>query len=87
LVLEDLGSAYEYIAADSPSAAASVIDRIESASNSLRRYANLGRDGRVSGRRELIVTGTPFILPYRVVKGRVEILALIHTAQRWPETF
>jgi toxin ParE1/3/4 len=41
----------------------------------------------VAGTRELVVTGTPYIVAYAVADQRVEVLAIIHGAQRWPDTF
>ena len=38
LAIEDLNSAYEYIAAENPSAAAAIIERIRSAVNALRAH-------------------------------------------------
>ena len=87
VAVEDLGHAYEYISAENPSAAASVIKRIETAAKALEAFSQIGRPGRVEGTRELVVSETPFILPYRVFKNRVEILAVIHAARRWPEGF
>jgi len=86
LAVEDLNQAYEFIAADRPSAARAIIARIESALNALRTHPELGRKGRVEGTRELVVSGTPFIIAYRIAKRRVEILGIIHGARRWPET-
>jgi toxin ParE1/3/4 len=81
----DLGSAYNFIAERSPGAAAKVIDRIEKAVAALARHPEIGRHGRVDGTRELIVPGTPFILPYRVTRKSVELLGLIHASRRWPD--
>jgi toxin ParE1/3/4 len=47
----------------------------------------MSRPGRVAGTRELIVAGTPHIVAYRVAASRIEILAMIHAARRWPSTF
>jgi toxin ParE1/3/4 len=44
----------------------------------------MGRQGRIDGTRELVIHGLPYIIPYRVRRGRVEILAVIHAARRWP---
>jgi toxin ParE1/3/4 len=87
LALEDLERAREYIAAQSPSAANSVIARIESALRALAVHPEIGRRGRVQGTRELVVPDTPFIIAYLVSKNSVEILAVIHGARRWPESF
>jgi addiction module RelE/StbE family toxin len=87
LAVEDLNLAYEYIAAENPTAAHAVIARIESAVNVLRAHPEIGRSGRVEGTRELVISGTPFIVAYRVARKRIEILALIHGARRWPTSF
>lgn len=86
LALLDLDEAYNYIATSNPGAAADIIDRIEGAVNTLSLYPNRGRQGRIARTRELVVARTPFIVPYRVQDERVEILAVIHGAKRWPES-
>ena len=45
----------------------------------------LGRAGRVSGTRELVVARTPYVVPYRVKGEVIEALRVYHGAQRWPE--
>ena len=86
LAVSDLDSAYDYIAAEAPSSAEEVIERIEKAVAALARHPNIGRPGRVEGTRELIVAGTPFIVAYRLRRNRVEVLAVIHGARQWPES-
>jgi toxin ParE1/3/4 len=85
LALEDLGAARDHFADERPAAAARAVERIKSAVEALRRHPEIGRPGRVEGTRELVVTGTPFIAAYRVKAKRVEIIALIHGARRWPD--
>lgn len=85
LALADLDNAYGYIAEDNPSAALRVIERVEKAVDALRRHPEIGRPGRVSGTRELIIPGTPFIAAYRIKDKRLEVLAVIHGARRWPD--
>jgi len=80
-----LESAYDYLAADQPGAADETIERILSAVEVLERHPLLGRKGRVPRTRELVVTGTPFVVAYRVRADQVEILAVLHGARRWPE--
>ncbi len=41
----------------------------------------------MSGTRELVITGTPYIAAYRVRPQRIEVLRIIHGAQRWPKRF
>jgi toxin ParE1/3/4 len=39
----------------------------------------------VAGTRELVISNTPFIAVYRLVgTERIEVLRLLHGAQRWP---
>jgi toxin ParE1/3/4 len=42
--------------------------------------------GRVPGTRELVIPGTPYIVPYRVRANAVEILRVFHAARKWPKT-
>jgi toxin ParE1/3/4 len=40
--------------------------------------------GRVLGTRELVVPDTPYIIPYRVRRERLELIAVFHGRQKWP---
>jgi len=84
--VKDLKAVRAYIARDNPSAAAGVAQRIRDAVKILNDYPAAGRAGRVPNTRELIVAGTPYILPYRVRAENVEILRVLHGAQQWPES-
>jgi plasmid stabilization system protein ParE len=83
--LQNLTSEADYIARDDPAAAARTAVRIFEAVEQLVMFPALGRPGRVVGTRELVVTGTPYIIPYRVRGDQVEILRVFHAARRWPE--
>jgi toxin ParE1/3/4 len=82
--VETLNAEAEYIARDNPAAAANVVLAIQTAIAQLARYPAMGRPGRVTGTRELIVPGTPYVIPYRVRNQRVEILRIFHAARKWP---
>lgn len=60
---------------------------IEEAVHLLARYPALGRPGRVEGTRGLVVPDTPHVIPYRVRRGRVEVLRILHAARKWPRAF
>jgi toxin ParE1/3/4 len=83
LAIADLDSVYEYIAADDPAAARRIIERIETAVAVLSRHPSAGRAGRIRGTRELVVSGTPFIIPYRFSRAAIEVLAVIHGSRKW----
>ncbi|MGD2020834.1 MAG: type II toxin-antitoxin system RelE/ParE family toxin [Thiohalocapsa sp.] len=46
---------------------------------------SLGRPGRVLDTRELMVTGTPYLVPYTVSDNEIVILRVLHGAQQWPQ--
>ena len=73
-----------YIAQDNPTAARQTVDRIRDAVAHLVAHPAMGRVGRINGTRELVIAGTPYIVAYRVRKRSVRILAVLHSAQRWP---
>ena len=85
--LRDLEAIGDYIARDNLAAAAKTITQILEQADMLAAHPHAGRAGRVSGTRELVVSGTPFIMPYRVRGEDVELLAVLHGARQWPENF
>lgn len=87
VALDNLDAEAEYIARDNPNATAKVISAIEDAVQLLSDYPSLGRPGRVHGTRELVVPGTPYIIPYRVRGNKIEILRVFHGARKWPKRF
>ena len=87
VALNSLERARAYIAQDNPAAAARVHERILSAVRSLADMPNMGRPGRVEDTRELVVAGTPYIVAYTVLDNQVSIIAVQHSAQKWPERF
>jgi addiction module RelE/StbE family toxin len=81
--IDDLTHLRSYIAQDNP-AAAEVANTILAAIENLRRFPSIGRPGRIPETRELVVPGTPLILPYTVTARGIEIIAVLHGAQKWP---
>ena len=73
-----------YIARENPGAAARTATTLLAAVDRLAELPNLGRPGRVSVTRELVVPGTRYVIPYRVYGERLEIIAVFHDRQRWP---
>ena len=74
-----------YIARENPGAAARTATTLLAAVDRLSELPHLGRPGRVSGTRELVVPGTRYVIPYRVRGERLEIIAVFHGRQRWPK--
>lgn len=84
---EDREEIYNYIRADSPSAARMVDERIVSHARRLLLFPGSGRPGRVADTRELPIPGTSHILVYRELPGMIRIVRIVHTAQQWPAGF
>jgi toxin ParE1/3/4 len=80
--LEAIG---RYIEVDDPAAAARVVIHVIDAIERLAEHPALGRAGRVPGTRELIVPGTPYLVPYRIEGSVVQVLRVLHGAMRWPD--
>jgi toxin ParE1/3/4 len=86
--IRDLAEFHTYVSAENPPAADKLLLRIiDLAQNQLALFPNCGRTGRVDGAREPAAPGTPYIAAYRVVKDEVQVLAIIHAARRWPDSF
>ncbi|ACM19804.1 toxin, RelE family [Geotalea daltonii FRC-32] len=83
--LLDLDEVESYIARDNPVAAIGVVTKIVKMVSVLEKQPGLGRPGRVPGSKELVIPDTPFIVPYRVKDGLVQVLRVYHTSRRWPD--
>ncbi|TMK25285.1 MAG: type II toxin-antitoxin system RelE/ParE family toxin [Alphaproteobacteria bacterium] len=73
------------IAADDPRVADQQVQRVLRAIARLVEFPRLGREGRISGTRELIVSRTPYLVAYRIIGDTIHILRVLHGRQRWPE--
>ncbi len=84
--IRDLTSLRTRIAKDSEENAAAVATRILQVVELLQLQPRLGRLGRLPGTRELVVTGTPYVIPYSIRDGGLVLVAIFHGRQRWPTT-
>jgi len=73
----------DYIATDSPRAAVRLDTLFSEAAESLARFPQMGRAGKVAGTRE-IFPHESYRLVYEVEDDTVWILTLIHTSRQWP---
>ena len=81
--LDQVGS---YIEKEDPQAAARLIVRLVSSVDLLTGQPAMGRVGRIKGTRELVFADIPYIIPYRVQPTTIEILTVMHAAQKWPDS-
>lgn len=83
--IADRDAQLDYIAQDNPRAAIEQGDRIAHQVGQLIQHPQMGREGRKHGTRELVISRTPFIVIYRIKGERIELLRVLHGAQRWPK--
>jgi len=85
--LADLEAIGDFIALDNAVAAQRMVVGLIASVDALRDHPDLGRPGRLTGTRELVVSGIPYVVPYRALGDDVQILAVFHGARRWPGAF
>ena len=83
--ISDLIEIRRYIAQDNPRAANDVALRIKKTVQLLSDQPNMGKLGRADGTREIVISGLPYIIPYRVKNNVVQILRVFHGARLLPE--
>ena len=80
---DDLERICDDIAKSRPDSARRVAQTIVEGVAALHIFPNRGRPGRVEGTRELIFAPLPFLAVYEV-RDDVQVLRILHGAQRWP---
>jgi toxin ParE1/3/4 len=84
--IADLIALHAHVANDNPAAAEAMIRRIvDLVERQLPQLPESGRPGRVPKTRELVISGSPCVVPYQLVGDTIAILRVIHGARRWPE--
>ena len=84
--IADLIALHVYISNDNPAAAEAMIRRIvDLVERQPPHMPESGRPGRVTKTRELVISGSPFFVPYQIVGDTIAILRVIHGARRWPD--
>jgi addiction module RelE/StbE family toxin len=82
--LRNVAEIASYIAQDDPVAASQVVENIFTQVSLLSTQPALGRAGRVLGTRELVISHTHYLVPYRIKNNTVEILRVLHTSRKPP---
>ncbi len=81
---DDLYNIVQHIRKDNPAAAAEVAATLYDGCSGLRDFPRRGRKGRIEGTRELVFSGLPYIVVYRIQDQILELLRVYHGAQDWP---
>ncbi|MCH5146360.1 type II toxin-antitoxin system RelE/ParE family toxin [Desulfovibrio sp. UIB00] len=82
--LKDFEEIVGYVAQEDSQAARAIAVAIKAASKSLETLPNRGRPGFIEGTRELIIPRLPHFFVYRVHADQVQLLRILHQAQKWP---
>lgn len=82
--MDNLEHIEAYIGKDNPRAAIETVLKVIHSVDQLSKYPAAGRPGRIENTKELVINGTPFIVPYRIKNETVQILRVFHRSQKWP---
>jgi plasmid stabilization system protein ParE len=83
--LKNLDDEAAYIAIENPKAAAEFVQAILASVDHLASFPATGREGRLPGTREWVLPDRPYLIPYRVRQGCLQVLRIFHT-RRLPPT-
>ena len=83
---QDLKLISDYIAQENANAAYATLRIIKATVGNLSIFPNIGKVGRISGTREIVTKGAPYIILYQITDKNIRILAVKHAAQKWPES-
>lgn len=83
----DLNATFDYLVERNPGVALRTYETIRKRVELLADQPSLGRPGRVAETRELVIVGTPYVVPYMIDRriDAVIILRVLHGARLWPE--
>lgn len=80
----DIDVIYRYIAEDNPAAARDVVAAIEDAVVLLSEYPHKSRRTHRRGMRALAMSDYPYIIFFKITRGELEVLHVLHGARRHP---
>jgi toxin ParE1/3/4 len=81
---DDLERITDYLFENAPGRAADIVRGIHDAPSALLQFPHRGRPGRKEGTRELVLSPLPYIVVYQIVEGVINIVRILHGAQKWP---
>ena len=82
---DDLERICDFIAESRPESARKVAKTIIDGVGILELFPNRSRAGRVEATREFVFASLPFVAIYEVHGDSVQVLRVLHGAQRWPQ--
>lgn len=83
--VQDLEAAFDQAQQDGGDRPQRLAAGLENALHHLLAWPASGRPGRITGTREYLVPGMPFLLPYRMEDGALVVLRFLHSSRCWPQ--
>lgn len=80
----DIERLHGYVLEHDPAVADRLATTIQEPAESLASFPARGRPGRLPRTRELVIVGTPYLVPYMVEGNVLVVLAVLPGARRWP---
>jgi addiction module RelE/StbE family toxin len=80
----DLEHITEYLLEHAPERAAGLVWEIYHAPAELLKFPLRGRPGKKEGTRELVLSRLPYIVVYRINRDMIQLVRILHGAQKWP---
>jgi toxin ParE1/3/4 len=81
---KDVNAIWDFVEQRNPDAAELVESEILRQVESLLKFPKRGKPGRVTGTRELVIVGLPYVVVYLLAESKIVILRVLHGAQDWP---
>lgn len=82
----DLEEISDYLLSVNPTSRKRLIDRIEAVATYLLQFPHMGKLGLASGTREFVLSGTPYILVFRLKDDVIQILSIRDGRMQLPPT-
>lgn len=83
----DLEEISDYLVSVHPKSWERLIERIETTARYLLQFPHMGKIGLAPGTREFVLSGTPYMLVFRLREDVVQILSVRDGRMRVPPTF
>ncbi|WP_256579624.1 type II toxin-antitoxin system RelE/ParE family toxin [Pseudomonas sp. NC02] len=85
--LKNLDDEAAFIAQENPKAAYEFVQAIRTGLEHVAEFPAMGREGRVPGTREWVMPRWPYLVPYRIREGRLQVLRIFHTRRQPPNSW
>jgi toxin ParE1/3/4 len=83
--LRNLDEEAAYLAQENPKAAHEFVQAMLTGLERVAEFPSMGKEGRIPGTREWVVPKWPYIVPYRIRDGRLQVMRIFHTRRQPPK--